>query len=41
MKAIITVVGKDQVGIMYKVSGILNDKHAKMSLRPSCRSISP
>lgn len=25
MKAIITVVGKDQVGIMYKVSGILQE----------------
>ena len=30
MKAIITVVGKDQVGIMYKVSGILNDKHVNI-----------
>ena len=25
MKAIITVIGKDQVGIMYAVSGVLND----------------
>lgn len=25
MKAIITVIGKDQVGIMYKVSGVLNE----------------
>ena len=25
MKAIITVIGKDQVGIMYGVSGVLND----------------
>ena len=25
MKAIITVIGKDQVGIMYTISGILND----------------
>ncbi len=25
MKAIITVIGKDQVGIMYRVSKILND----------------
>lgn len=25
MKAIITVIGRDQVGIMYAVSGILND----------------
>lgn len=30
MKAIITVVGKDQVGIMYKVSGILNDNHVNI-----------
>ena len=30
MKAIITVVGKDQVGIMYKVSGILNEKHVNI-----------
>lgn len=26
MKAIITVIGKDKVGIMYKVSGILNER---------------
>ena len=26
MKAIITVIGRDQVGIMYRVSGILNEK---------------
>ena len=25
MKAIITVIGRDQVGIMYGVSGVLND----------------
>ena len=25
MKAIVTVIGKDQVGIMYKVSGVLNE----------------
>jgi ACT domain-containing protein len=30
MKAIITVVGKDQVGIMYRVSGILNEKHVNI-----------
>ena len=30
MKAIITVVGKDQVGIMYKVSKILNEKHVNI-----------
>ena len=27
MKAIITAVGRDQVGIMYKISKILNDYH--------------
>ena len=26
MKAIITVIGRDQVGIMYRVSGILNEQ---------------
>ena len=26
MKAIITVIGKDQVGIMYRVSAILNER---------------
>lgn len=30
MKAIITVVGKDQVGIMYRVSGSLNEKHVNI-----------
>ena len=30
MKAIITVVGRDQVGIMHKVSGILCEKHVNI-----------
>ncbi len=30
MKAIITVVGKDQVGIMYRVSGILAEYHVNI-----------
>ena len=30
MKAIITVIGKDQVGIMYRVSKILNDMHVNI-----------
>ena len=30
MKVIITVVGKDQVGIMYRVSGILSEHHVNI-----------
>ncbi len=30
MKAIITVIGKDQVGIMYRVSKVLNDLHVNI-----------
>ncbi len=30
MKAIITVLGKDQVGIMYQVSKVLNDNHVNI-----------
>ena len=30
MKAIITVLGKDKVGIMYQVSKVLNDNHVNI-----------